>query len=364
MKRALLRNILTLLFLSFFLLCLIYFPKEVADSMRTSMSLCIKTVVPSLFPFFVASKLIIGLCLSGFQSIRLNNAARKLFSFGSALLPALLLGFIGGYPIGAATVYDTYKNGFCTKEEAERALTFCNNTGPAFIIGATGIGFLGSAKLGTMLYLIHIASSLAIGIFLGIFFPIKQIETRAQKTSPHTVSFSFAFTDSITSSINACINISAYIIFFSVLLCILKQTMLLPFLCKATASIIHTDYELIFAIFSGFLEMTSGISGISTNTEKGLLLAVISFLLSWGGVSVHFQTLSVIEDAGFNIRSYFTSKFIHGIVSALLAYICFSQKTIVLKNLNPGILLFFSALIFISIIFFVKNTGKKSNNGV
>ncbi len=364
MKRVLTRNISILVFLSFFLLCLIYFPDEVTDSIRNSMRLCFKTVIPSLFPFFVVSKLIINLNLTAFHSEHLDRTARKLFSFGSALLPALVLGFIGGYPIGAASVYDTYKNGYCSKEEAERALSFCNNTGPAFIIGATGIGFLGSAKLGTMLYLIHIISALLIGLFLGIFSPIKHIGAVKQKRASGSVSFSFAFTDSIASSINSCINISAYIIFFSVLICTLKQTMLLPLLCRISASIFAADYELIFAVFSGFLEMTVGIASIPKNAGKAFVLSIISFLISWGGLSVHSQTLSVIENAGLDTKRYFISKFIHGILSATFTYICFTAESNGLMNLNPVFFLIALTFISLSIIFFVKNTGKKSDNSV
>ena len=44
------------------------------------------------------------------------------------------------------------------KEEAERLLGFCNNSGPAFIVGAVGAGIFGSPSVGLALYGIHILS--------------------------------------------------------------------------------------------------------------------------------------------------------------------------------------------------------------
>lgn len=47
----------------------------------------------------------------------------------------LIMGIISGYPVGAKIVTNFRKENICTKEEAERLLTFTNNSGPLFIIG-------------------------------------------------------------------------------------------------------------------------------------------------------------------------------------------------------------------------------------
>ena len=47
----------------------------------------------------------------------------------------LIMGIISGYPVGAKIVTNFRKNNICTKEEAERLITFTNNSGPLFIIG-------------------------------------------------------------------------------------------------------------------------------------------------------------------------------------------------------------------------------------
>ena len=44
--------------------------------------------------------------------------------------------------------------------EAERLLAFCNNSGPAFILGVVGVGVFGSSRVGLLLYLAHAAASI------------------------------------------------------------------------------------------------------------------------------------------------------------------------------------------------------------
>ena len=57
------------------------------------------------------------------------------------------------------------RRGSITASEGERLLGFCNNSGPAFIIGAVGSGVFGSVKIGLLLYAVHILSELAAGLF-------------------------------------------------------------------------------------------------------------------------------------------------------------------------------------------------------
>jgi hypothetical protein len=82
---------------------------------------------------------------------------------------AFALGIIGGYPVGAKTAISLYQKKLCTKEEAERLLGFCNNSGPAFILGVVGVGVFSSSRIGILLYLVHIFSSITVG-FLFRFY--------------------------------------------------------------------------------------------------------------------------------------------------------------------------------------------------
>ena len=81
-----------------------------------------------------------------------------LFRVNGSCSAAFALGIIGGYPVGAKTAISLYEKQYCTKAEAERMLSFCNNSGPAFILGVVGAGVFSSGTIGMMLYCMHAVS--------------------------------------------------------------------------------------------------------------------------------------------------------------------------------------------------------------
>ena len=119
-------------------LALMRCPQESMDAARDGLALCGNVIIPSLFPFFVLSSLVVELGMSRYLGRLLEGVMAPLFRVGGACSSALALGFVGGYPVGARTAIALYENGQCSKTEAERLLAFCNNSGPAFILGVVG----------------------------------------------------------------------------------------------------------------------------------------------------------------------------------------------------------------------------------
>ena len=132
------------LFLGLALLCatlsLMLYPQDSMSAAREGLKLCYNVIIPSLFPFFVLSALVVDLGVAGYIGRALEGLMRPLFNVPGACASAFVLGFVGGYPVGARTALSLYQKGMCTKTEAERLLSFCNNSGPAFILGVVGAG--------------------------------------------------------------------------------------------------------------------------------------------------------------------------------------------------------------------------------
>ena len=158
-------------------LALMLYPQPSMEAAKSGLALCYNVIIPSLFPFFVLSSLVVELGLAGYLGRLLEGLMRPLFHVSGACASAFALGFIGGYPVGAKTAISLYENGMCTKTEAERLLAFCNNSGPAFILGVVGAGVFASSRVGVLLYLAHAAASICIGILcptLGIFIVLRR----------------------------------------------------------------------------------------------------------------------------------------------------------------------------------------------
>ena len=81
-----------------------------------------------------------------------------------ACVSAFLLGILGGYPLGAATIGQLRADGAISREEGERALAFCSNTGPAFLIGAAGTGVFHSRSAGLLLCGAHVLAAVLVGM--------------------------------------------------------------------------------------------------------------------------------------------------------------------------------------------------------
>ena len=150
-------------------LALMLYPQPSMEAAKSGLALCYNVIIPSLFPFFVLSSLVVELGLAGYLGRLLEGLMRPLFHVSGACASAFALGFIGGYPVGAKTAISLYENGMCTKTEAERLLAFCNNSGPAFILGVVGAGVFASSRVGVLLYLAHAAASICIGILFRFY---------------------------------------------------------------------------------------------------------------------------------------------------------------------------------------------------
>jgi hypothetical protein len=102
-----------LYFFLLLLLALLFFPDLATAGAMEALRVCGSAVIPALFPFFLLSRL-----LASYLPVPKR---------GPSYLPALLMSFLGGYPVGISTVVSLYEGGQISKSEAQKALRICNN---------------------------------------------------------------------------------------------------------------------------------------------------------------------------------------------------------------------------------------------
>lgn len=282
------------------------FPQECADAVRTALNLCLRVVIPSLFPFFVLSAFMNESGVS--ERIGLISAPlmARLFRLSGAGASAVVLGMIGGYPIGADCVRALYTSGKLKKREAEHLLIFCNNSGPAFILGAVGCGIFGSAKIGLTLLAIHWVSAGIIGVLLRF-----RTKTDPQtESSAHSAPFASALCTSVKSAMGTMLNVSAFIIFFAVMTELMHNCVHLPRVGVSGA------------VCTGLLELTSGMSALQTvGTHPQIAFPLAAAFLGFGGLCVHAQTAALIEETDLSLTPFVWGKAAHAAVSFVLARI-------------------------------------------
>ena len=272
---------------------------EVRASAKEALSLCARSVIPSLFPFMVVSSLLLALGFGELAAPWLAGLMEPLFRIPGAGSAALLLGLVGGYPIGAKTAADLCRNGLVSREEAERLLAFCNNSNPVFLISVLGTGVFGSVRAGVWLWLIHLLAALLTGL---IFRGNSKHTTKqsAARSSPfQTADFIPAFVDAVRSSLSGILSVCAFVVFFYVL-----------------AQPMAALGGRMGACLVGSLELFSLTPLLNPDAFSFVLAAGAA---GWGGASVLFQTLAVLEGSGLRLRNCLLGKAAQGLLSLLLA---------------------------------------------
>ena len=280
-------------------------PQAAASGALQGLRACAARVIPTLLPFFVVSRMLTALPLPT-PGRRADRLFRALFGVRAACLPALLTGLLGGYPAGAAAVTELYRAGALSKAEAERALCFCNNSGPGFFAGLIGAAVLGDVRRGLILYGLHALSALLTGLLLPGSAPPAALRT-VRREKPVLSSL---LPEAVQGSCAALLQVSGLIVFFSSMLAVLRAAGLTALLPNRLAE----------ALACGALELSSGILLLSGAGAE----AACALLMGWGGLCVHFQAMSLWQTAGLRPHGYFPAKLLHGLLSAVLALACFA----------------------------------------
>ena len=289
---------------------------EAADACREGLGVCARLLIPSLFPFFVLSGFLNRLGLPGLLGRLLAPAAMRLFGVSGAGASALLIGLTGGYPAGAAYIGDMARQGSVSPREAERLLAFCNNSGPAFIVGAVGVGVLGSAKLGLLLYLIHVLAAL----LTGLLFRGKRPCAEIQPVFLESMDPSLALTESVRQAVTAMLSVCGFALCFTVLLAVLDGRGTLSLLCGVIAARFRFEPRFVRAMLTGFFELGSGAAAMQGLHPCRESFALAAFLLGWGGLSVHFQTLGVLRGSNVKGALHMAGRLMSAGFAALMAY--------------------------------------------
>lgn len=277
---------------------------------QDGVQLCLETVVPALFPFFLLSS-------------ALNRAwyrtnipiLGRLFHMTEGTEILLIPAFLGGYPVGAQSIGQLYRQKQLSKQEAQRLLQFCSNAGPAFLFGMVRTVF-SSSRLLWVSWGIQLISALTV----------------AQLSRPHGQSFHLTeqpqvSTDSVLrTSINALAQVCGWVIAFRVAIAFLQRWCFL-FLPSWTG-----------ILCTGLLELTNGVCSLRLLEDEALRFILCNLFLSWGGLCVVMQTSAVIE--GLDLRFYIKGKLIQAAVSTILSLAVTQKAWWVFPFWVGGILLF------------------------
>ena len=328
------RNFLALLFL-FFTACLLIFSGSNLPAIKSGLKLWANYVIPSLFPFFVATELLMHTNIINLFGRILNNYMKPLFNISGEGAFAFIMGIISGYPVGAKIASKFRENNICSKAECERLLSFTNNSGPLFIIGTVGILMYQNTTIGILLFITHLLGCISVGFIFRFwkrndnfksYNKKKDYNYLSDKNNANFANLGEVLAESITNSISTILLIGGFVVIFSSVISILKASGILNILCASITpifNILHIDSNFISGILTGFLEITNGIQSISSIACKNfsINLVITAFLLGFGGISVFLQVFSITSKTDLSIKPYIYGKLLHGLFAAFYTFL-------------------------------------------
>ena len=282
------------------LICLwgfIAYPEKIAEGVRKGLVLSAEKIIPSLFPFMVFSSCISKTSFFHLISSKAEKIAQKFLGISGIGFSSILLGFLGGYPVGAKGVSDLYSAGHITKNEAQRLFGWCSNPSPAFVISAIGVFTLYSYKMGIILYLSSVLSAFSIGLFSRFFkdSPTDYIY------SPVFIQSKNIFTEAVSETSETILKICGWLLTFCSISSLIEAVV---------------PYNGLLIFINCISEVTSGCENAVT---ESLSLPVISAILGFGGFAVIFQVYTYMKNCGIPLRFFICIKALNG---ALNAFFC------------------------------------------
>lgn len=294
------------------MLALILDSKTALSGAQAGIMLCLKTVIPSLFPFFVLSGVLMAHCS---PVPRIPRLLSGLLPGLTDRMPALLLpAFLGGYPVGAQTLCQACRDGMLTREDAQRLLAFSNNAGPAFLFGMAGQIFP-QRWMVWLLWLVHILGA----VFAAHCLPRPD---GAPVIAPHV---SKAPTDPVGTAVKTMGTVCGWIVLFRTILAFLDRW------------ILFGVSPVLRVLIIGLLELSNGCLELHRIASVPLRFLVCVCLIDAGGLCVSLQTASVT--GGLSLRLYRLGKALQLLVGFLFGVSLILRTPAPLLALAPVFLL-------------------------
>lgn len=293
------RNILPLAAVIISMLCIFKMPDAVTEGVTQGLKICFNVILPSLFPFMVLSAYIVkSEALSFFYKL-FYPLTKFILRQPLCTVPVVIMGLVGGFPVGTKMASLLLERGRITKNQAQRLCLFCVNGGPAFVITAVGVNMLGSSKAGVIIFVSLCISSLILGFATSFFDDKKDLEFHIENSAQSPLA---ALSASVTDGVQSILGICAWVVLFSGLT-----------ECIKSIGISDGAYSGIVSV----LEVTKGCTLIAGEMGIPILAAAIGF----GGFCVHCQIFSYIKATGLKYSHFFAGRVLCAALSAVICHL-------------------------------------------
>jgi len=277
----------------------------VYNSVNYALNIWVNNLIPTLFPFFIISDILINYNFSSYIPKTFKDICKYLFNITDNMIIILILSIISGFPSNARNTRTFYDNGEISLDEANHILIFSHFSNPLFILTTVAVFFFGDKNVGWILLISHYLSNFLLGILFRNYFSHND---KISKKNNMDVDFGNIFVAAIRKSIDTILLICGIVTVFMLLSSIVSNTFNFG------------SYNSM--IVKGILEITIGIEALGKLGIPMIYKVVIaSGFLAFGGFSVHMQVMSQIADTDISYKYFFIGRFYQMILAGLISYL-------------------------------------------
>ena len=294
-----------------------------------SIQLWLTKVFPSLFSFMAACGILLRIGAAERMGKVLRPLTKPLFGLDGIAAFPFFLGILSGYPMGAKITAQLYEKKRISLQEAQHILVFSNNPGPLFLVGTIGAGFFGMPFWGYILLFCSFLGAVTTGILWQFHGKRTPSYHHTYFPSSTEASLTEALSASVADAVNTILLVGGYLILFGAISEAMEQTGIFYFLSDLLFFLPFST-ESLQGLCSGILEMTNGAYFLSQSADDlHLRLTLVSFLVSFGGLSILGQTFGVLSAVPISKKGYIKGKLCNALFSSLFfwfLYPYFEQK--------------------------------------
>ena len=297
-------NLLVIIITLFFLVELFINKNLVFNTISFSLDIWVNNLIPSLFPMFILSDILITYNFVKYIPKWFINIFSYLFNIKKECTLVFFLSMLSGFPTNAKNIKKLYDMNIINGKEASHMLMFTHFSNPLFILGTLAIFFLNNKKLGIIILLSHYLSNFIIGI---IFRKLNTISSSISNEQEKNLHFGPVFVNAIKSSVDT------LLLILGILTC---------FLIISTIIINRFDLNSYNSLLvKSILEITMGLKELSLFNFSDLTKVVLSScILSFGGLSVHMQVISQLIDTDISYKYFFVGRVFQVVISLFISY--------------------------------------------
>lgn len=300
-------NTIVIIITIFVLIELLIKKSLIYSSIMYALNLWVDALIPSLFPFFIISDLLINYNITNYIPKFIKSFCKYIFNISDNMLMILILSMVSGFPSNARNARTLYDSGDISLDEANHILIFSHFANPVFILTTVATFFFHDERLGIILIISHYASNFILGIIFRNKF---KHSSNLVKSEIVTRNFSNILISSFKRAIDTILMICGIIVVFSMLSAIIINTFG------------FNSYNEM--IIKGLFEITIGIQALSNLSINMIYkMTIASCILAFGGISVHVQVISQIVGTKIKYIYFFIGRMYQMIISGIITYVIF-----------------------------------------